>query len=70
MALDDGTDGAIWGGEFLIGDYRQFRRAARLRSVAMPGGETAIREPWRMAVARIMDAKVNFSRIEARCLAA
>ena len=44
-----GTDGAIWGGEFLVGDYRQFRRAAHLRYVGMPGGDQAIREPWRMA---------------------
>ena len=43
-----GTDGAIWGGEFLVGDCRQFRRAAHLRYVGMPGGEQAIREPWRM----------------------
>ena len=44
-----GTDGAVWGGEFLVGDYREFRRAAHLRYVGMPGGEQAIREPWRMA---------------------
>ena len=46
-----GTDGAVWGGEFLVGDCRQWRRAAHLRYVGMPGGEQAIREPWRMAVA-------------------
>jgi hydrogenase maturation protein HypF len=46
-----GTDGTIWGGEFLIGDYRSFRRAAHFRTVAMPGGERAVREPWRMALA-------------------
>jgi hydrogenase maturation protein HypF len=51
-----GTDGAIWGGEFLTGDYRGFRRAAHLRYVAMPGGEQAIREPWRMAAAYLIDA--------------
>jgi hydrogenase maturation protein HypF len=51
-----GTDGAIWGGEFLAGDYRQFRRAAHLRYVGMPGGDQAIREPWRMAVAQLRDA--------------
>jgi hydrogenase maturation protein HypF len=51
-----GTDGAIWGGEFLVGDYRQFRRAAHLRYVGMPGGEQAIREPWRMALAHLVDA--------------
>ena len=51
-----GTDGAVWGGEFLIGDYRDFRRAAHLRYVGMPGGDQAIREPWRMAVAHLLDA--------------
>jgi hydrogenase maturation protein HypF len=53
-----GTDGAIWGGEFLVGDYRQFRRAAHLRYVGMPGGDQAIREPWRMALAHLVDASV------------
>ena len=44
-----GTDGAVWGGEFLVGRLPRFRRAAHLRYVGMPGGEQAIREPWRMA---------------------
>jgi len=52
-----GTDGTVWGGEFLIGDYDGFRRAAHLRCVAMPGGEQAIREPWRMALAHLVDAE-------------
>src|SRR5262249_36825888 len=51
-----GADGAVWGGEFLVGDYQQFWRAAHLRYVGMPGGEQAIREPWRMAVAHAADA--------------
>ena len=51
-----GTDGAVWGGEFFTGDYRGFVRAAHLRYVAMPGGEQAVREPWRMAVAFLADA--------------
>ena len=51
-----GADGTIWGGEFLTGDYRAFRRSAHLRPVAMPGGERAIREPWRMAAAYLSDA--------------
>jgi hydrogenase maturation protein HypF len=51
-----GTDGAIWGGEFLVGDYQTFRRGAHLRYVGMPGGERAIREPWRMALAHLIDA--------------
>jgi hydrogenase maturation protein HypF len=51
-----GSDGAIWGGEFLTGDYRGFRRAAHFRYVGMPGGDQAIREPWRMAAAYLADA--------------
>jgi hydrogenase maturation protein HypF len=51
-----GSDGAIWGGEFLVGGYRAFRRAAHLRYVGMPGSERAIREPWRMALAHVLDA--------------
>jgi hydrogenase maturation protein HypF len=51
-----GTDGTIWGGEFLMGDYRAFQRLAHLRPVAMPGGDRAIHEPWRMAVSYLADA--------------
>jgi hydrogenase maturation protein HypF len=51
-----GTDGTIWGGEFLVADYRGFRRAAHLRSVGLPGGDSAVREPWRMAVSHLLDA--------------
>jgi hydrogenase maturation protein HypF len=51
-----GIDGAVWGGEFLVGDYRSFRRTAHLRYVGMPAGEQAIHEPWRMALAHLRDA--------------
>jgi hydrogenase maturation protein HypF len=61
-----GTDGTVWGGEFLIGDYRQFRRAAHLRCVGMPGAEQAVREPWRMAVAHLMDAGEGVSLMRER----
>jgi hydrogenase maturation protein HypF len=54
-----GTDGAIWGGEFLVGDCRTLRRGAHLRYVGMPGGDQAIREPWRMAAAHLADASVE-----------
>lgn len=53
-----GTDGAIWGGEFLVGDCRTAERAAHLKYVPMAGGEKAIREPWRMAAAYLADAGV------------
>jgi hydrogenase maturation protein HypF len=45
-----GTDGNIWGGEVLIGDAKGFQRYAHLAEIAMPGGEKAAREPWRMTV--------------------
>jgi len=45
-----GTDGTIWGGELLLAEYGAFRRLAHLRQVGMPGGEAAVREPWRMAL--------------------
>jgi len=51
-----GTDGRIWGGEFLVADYNDFRRAAHLAYVPMPGGEAAIRRPGRMALAYLLHA--------------
>ncbi len=44
-----GDDGTIWGGEFLVGGYGGFRRAAHFRPLPLPGGEVAGREPWRRA---------------------
>lgn len=44
-----GTDGKIWGGEFLIGDLNGFRRAAHLEYLPLPGGEAAVRKPVRTA---------------------
>jgi len=46
-----GTDGTIWGGEFLVADLARFERAGHLACVPMPGGAAAIRQPWRMAAA-------------------
>jgi len=51
-----GTDGQIWGGEFLVGDYTAFRRAAHLKYVRLPGGEAAIRHPRRMALSHLVNA--------------
>jgi hydrogenase maturation protein HypF len=48
--LGYGTDGTMWGGEFLVADFGGFERTAHLQPVALPGGTAAIREPWRMAL--------------------
>jgi hydrogenase maturation protein HypF len=45
-----GTDGAIWGGEFLFADRSGFRRAGQFEYVPMPGGAAAIKKPYRMAL--------------------
>ena len=49
-----GLDGAIWGGEFLVGGYGGFRRAGHLSYVGLAGGEKAIHEPWRVAAAYLL----------------
>ena len=50
-----GTDGRIWGGEFLVADFAGFERRAHLRNVLLPGGDAAVRQPWRMARSYLRD---------------
>jgi len=45
-----GTDGTIWGGEVLIGDASGVERFASLESMPLPGGDTAVMQPWRLAL--------------------
>jgi hydrogenase maturation protein HypF len=51
-----GTDGNLWGGEFLVAGIEGFERAGQFKSIPLPGGEAAIREPWRTAISYVMDA--------------
>ncbi len=45
-----GEDGNIWGGEFFTGGYYSFQRAGHLNYVMMPGSDSAVKHPWRMAL--------------------
>jgi hydrogenase maturation protein HypF len=71
VALDGhgyGADGGAWGGELMGGEGGQWRRVGHLKPLAMPGGDRAAKEPWRMGVAAMIalgrgaDAAGRFSR--------
>ena len=67
LALDGtgyGTDGKIWGGEVLIARLASFERFAHLNYVPLPGGEKAIREPWRMAMGALAAAGFDVEEAE------
>jgi hydrogenase maturation protein HypF len=53
-----GDDGASWGGEFLIADYRSFERSAHVAYVDLPGGDAGVRNPCRMALSHLRHAGV------------
>jgi hydrogenase maturation protein HypF len=51
-----GTDGTAWGGELLLAGYDTFERLATFRPLRLAGGDTAIRQVWRVAMAALLDA--------------
>ncbi len=64
LALDGtgyGADGTIWGGEILAAGYTGFQRVGRLRPVPLPGGDAAIRRPYRMALSYLWDAGIEWA---------
>jgi hydrogenase maturation protein HypF len=50
-----GTDGNLWGGEFLIADVLGFERVGHFKYIPLPGGEMAVKEPWRITVSYVKD---------------
>ena len=48
-----GPDHTVWGGEVLLAEYHKYKRLAHFEPVEMPGGDAAIREPWRMAISNL-----------------
>ncbi|MCC5651990.1 carbamoyltransferase HypF [Nostoc sp. XA013] len=56
--LGYGDDNTLWGGEFLLADYRKFQRLATFKPVAMIGGEQAIYQPWRNTYAQLISANL------------
>jgi hydrogenase maturation protein HypF len=61
IALDGlgyGDDGTLWGGEFILADYRKFQRLATFKPVALIGGEQAIYQPWRNTYAQLIAANL------------
>ena len=60
-----GADGTLWGGELLDADLGDARRVGHLRPIALAGGEAAIRAPWRLAVAALVDAGEPIDMVDA-----
>ncbi len=58
-----GTDGNIWGGEVLLASYSDYERIGHIRPFSLPGGEKAIKEPWRIAVSLLVESGVDTSKI-------
>jgi len=55
-----GEDGAIWGGEFLIADYKSYQRAFHLEYFPLPGGDASIKKPARTALALLWSLGIDW----------
>lgn len=62
-----GNDGTIWGGEILTATHSEFERSAHFEAIPLPGGDAAVREPWRMAISYLFhsyDQKLPDANLE------
>lgn len=59
-----GTDGNIWGGEFLICDTKSFDRYAHFDYVKMPGGDLAVGQPWRILLAYLNNSQIKIENLD------
>ena len=55
-----GSDGAVWGGELLLADYKGYRRLAHLKYVPLAGGDVSVLRPYRMALAHLWAAGIDW----------
>uniref|UniRef100_UPI000AE2186C carbamoyltransferase HypF n=1 Tax=Nocardia amamiensis TaxID=404578 RepID=UPI000AE2186C len=65
MAFDGtgfGPDGAVWGGEVLLAGYKGYRRLAHLKYVPLAGGDLVVRRPYRMALAHLWGAGIEWAQ--------
>ncbi len=62
-----GSDGTIWGGEFLISDYHDFKRVASIFPFKLTGGDNASKEGWRVAVSMIYGAEAEIIKMAGDC---
>ncbi len=54
-----GPDGSTWGGELLCGGYTRFERRGSLLPIPLPGGDRAVKEPWRIGTALLLSARLD-----------
>ena len=58
-----GTDGTVWGGEFLVGDYSGYKRWGHIAPVRLPGGDAAAKEIWRSGISLMQDSGLSSAEV-------
>ncbi|MFZ3573045.1 carbamoyltransferase HypF [Streptomyces sp. BH097] len=60
-----GADGTLWGGEIMVADLTSYRRVGRFATAALPGGDAAVRNPWRAALGCLLGTEALGSPLPA-----